>query len=517
MSRRVDLTLALGLFVAALLLRLMVLLPMRFDGLYGQDSYAYYDFAEELRTAISEGHAPGHFFWPLGYPAVLAGTFAIFGSEATVGQMLNVLMGAALSPLVYGLARLMAIGQLGSIAASILMMMCGQALQSSIVLMSDIPGLFWATTSALMMYLYLQKIEKSEQPLHPYGLITAAMLLALAGITRWIYLLLALPYGTAVLIGWRGQIRWRDGLLALAGVCLVLMPQLLYSRTNPAPTLNHAWVEGWSPTNFSSKTFDNVDGHFEYEKINAVYYAQPFYDVHYLAPIFTPFLLIGLWSFRQKRMHLVMIEGWILLPYLFLVGIPYQNIRFPLIVFPPVAILVGAGLDALKHWLGRQNQPHPLSTSPNWRGRINILRSCIALLIIVGVLVFGTGQMWSKASDNISQFIGNQQKDKDAAQWADRHIPPGATLYTFGLTLTLKHYTDLQVYEIYYETPDTLAAKWNINQNDYLLLNVWNIENQWAGREPQIAYHWLRDQRGLYEIGKFGYYTLYEVEHGKAG
>ncbi len=103
MSRRIDLTLALGLFIAALLLRLMVLLPMRFDGLYGQDAYAYYDFAGELRTAISEGQTPESFFWPLGYPAVLAGTFAIFGSEATVGQMLNILMSAALSPLLNGI------------------------------------------------------------------------------------------------------------------------------------------------------------------------------------------------------------------------------------------------------------------------------------------------------------------------------------------------------------------------------------------------------------------------------
>jgi hypothetical protein len=41
---------------------------------------------------------------------------------------------------------------------------------------------------------------------------------------------------------------------------------------------------------------------------------------------------------------------------------------------------------------------------------------------------------------------------------------------------------------------------------------VWNIENQWAGREPQIAFYWLRDVRGLVELGRYGKYTLYRVE-----
>lgn len=501
MSRRVDITLALGLFAAGLLLRLMILLPTRFDGLYGQDAYAYYDFAGELRTAISERRTPGHFFWPLGYPGLLAGTFALFGAEAAVGQLMNVVMGAALSPLVYGLARLMDVGRLGSIATGILMMVCGQALQSCMVLMSDIPALFWAASSAVVLCLYLREQEKGELTVHPYSLVLAAILLALAGITRWIYLLLALPWGIAALIAWKQKIRWQDVLLASAGAGLVLLPQLLYSRTNPAPTLNHAWVEGWSPTNFFSKTFDNIDGHFEYKEINAVYYAQPFYDVHYLAPIFTPFLLIGLWHFRRKLTNLVILVGWGLLPYAFLAGIPYQNIRFPLIVFPAVTILAGAGLETATHWARR----------------IRPSAQRYAQAALVAILILGAGQMWNKANADVSTFITNQQRDKDAAKWADLKIPSGATLYTFGLTLTLKHYTDLQVYEIYYETPDSLAAKWNADQTDYLLLNVWNIENQWVGREPQIAYHWLRDMRGLRELGKYGYYTLYEVEHGKVG
>ena len=44
--------------------------PLRvpFDGLYGQDAYAYLDYAGALRTALLNGSPPPPFFWPIGYP-----------------------------------------------------------------------------------------------------------------------------------------------------------------------------------------------------------------------------------------------------------------------------------------------------------------------------------------------------------------------------------------------------------------------------------------------------------------
>ena len=62
-----------------------------------------------------------------------------------------------------------------------------------------------------------------------------------------------------------------------------------------------------------------------------------------MAPLLFPNLvglaLIGLWALRRQRVSLLILLGWGLLPYLFLAGIPYQNIHFPLIVMPAVAVL----------------------------------------------------------------------------------------------------------------------------------------------------------------------------------
>jgi 4-amino-4-deoxy-L-arabinose transferase-like glycosyltransferase len=484
-GKRLDLSLNLALFVGSLLLRTLLLFPSGFDGLYGQDAYAYYDFAHDLLT---EGNVSEPFFWPLGYPLLLAAALALFGAQPATGQMLNVVLGALLSPAVYVLSRQLRMERAGALTAGILMAVCGQALQSSLVLMADIPALAWAMLSAIALWVYLRNGERR-------WLMSAALLLALASITRWLYLSLAIPWGLALLLA--RPVRWRDVLLAVFPAAIILALQVLYSRQSPYPTFNHAWVQGWSIANAFRREFVNVDGHFRYEVENWRFYAMPFYDAYYLAPVFTPFLFLGALALirRENRAPLGMLAGWALLPYVFLAGIPYQNVRFPLIVFPAAAIVVGAGLDAALRWI--QYRPYLF----RW-----------GLAVAALVVLLGARHTLVTAEAIVGTFITNQQRDKETAQWATGQVPAGATLYTFGLTLTLQHYTSLDVYEIYYETPDTLAARWQPGQDDYLLLNVWNIENQWAGREPQIAFHWLRDRRGLVELGRYGNYTLYRVE-----
>jgi 4-amino-4-deoxy-L-arabinose transferase-like glycosyltransferase len=325
------------------MLRVLFLLPQPFDGLYGQDAYAYYDFSRQLQGSLTQGSALEPFFWPLGYPVLLVVAFSLFGAQATMGQTLNILLGAALAPAVYVPARQMGSGRAGSLVAGILMAVCGQALQSSLVVMADIPALAWAVFSAIALWAYLRGGSRR-------WLVGAAVLLALASITRWLYLSLFIPWGAALVF--TKPVRWRDALLAAIPAGLILLLQLAYSSASPFPTFNHAWVQGWSIVNAGQREFVNVDGHFLYELENWRFYASPLYDPYYLSPIFVPFFLLGVLMLiaHDQRPTLAMLGGWALLPFLFLVGIPYQNIRFPLIVFPAVAVLVGMGLDSILRW-----------------------------------------------------------------------------------------------------------------------------------------------------------------------
>lgn len=476
-GKRLDLWLILGVFAISLALRLAFVVSRHFDGLYGQDAYAYYGFAQELRHAFAAREALTPFFWPLGYPALLAVAFTVFGATPLVAQAMSLLLGALLAPLVYLLARQIGIGMWGALSAALLVALCGQAIQSSIVVMADIPALTWATFSAICFLRYLHTAQRR-------WLVVAACLLALACITRWLYLALMPVWGVALLLAWR-RIRLRETLAACVAAALLLIPQALVSIHSPYPVLNHAWVEGWQPANIVTQTFDNADGHFEYAEINALFYAKPYYDPYFLAPIFAPLIPFGVWRLRHTPLHLLILLGWALVPYVFLVGIPYQNIRFPLIVVPAVAVLVGAALDALSH--------HRL----------------VFAVLLVGGLAF----MDSAAIPTVRTFVANQQDDKDAVQWAIEQVPPDDCLYSFGLTTALQSYAPFEVRELYAATPNTLTAAFANLKPCYLFVNIWVIENQWAGRELQTSYHWLRDTVGLQYLNRSGNYLLFKVSN----
>ncbi|RMF80067.1 MAG: phospholipid carrier-dependent glycosyltransferase [Chloroflexi bacterium] len=491
--RRLDVFLLAVLFAASLALRLWLVLPTGFDGLYGQDAYAYYNFAQNLQAFVSTGQSPGAFFWPLGYPSLLAVNLAIFGTQAAVAQAVSLISGALLTPLVYILARQFRVSRPSAIIAATLMTVSAQALQSSAVIMTDVPALAWAVISAVTLGHYRNNDKQ-------HWLLISAATLTLAGLSRWIYLILALPWAVVVLFMWERRIRWRETMLTGITVIGLFIPQMIFSRTNPFPSLDNTYVLNWSPMLAFRREFINPDGHFVYNLPNALFYAKPFYDTHYLAPLFTPFIIIGLLTLLRSKRYatLVWLGGWASLPYVFLVGIIIQNIRFPLIVFPAVVILVAIGFDTLHRW------------SQQGANTKSISRYAVTATLAMTFAV-GTGMMFIRGRDVVRTFIATHQQDKRIAAWARDMIPPGADVYTFGLTLTLQEYTPLNVHEMYYETPQTLTDNWIANDDDYLLIDVANIESQWAGREPQIAYHWLRDNRGLTEIGRYGAYTLFRV------
>ncbi|HVO42761.1 MAG TPA: hypothetical protein VMT34_09065, partial [Aggregatilineales bacterium] len=60
------------LFGVSLALRGYLALALHFDGLYGQDAYAYYTYGQQLRTAAAQFQPSPHFYWPLGYPVLVA-------------------------------------------------------------------------------------------------------------------------------------------------------------------------------------------------------------------------------------------------------------------------------------------------------------------------------------------------------------------------------------------------------------------------------------------------------------
>jgi hypothetical protein len=108
-------------------------------------------------------------------------------------------------------------------------------------------------------------------------------------------------------------------------------------------------------------------------------------------------------------------------------------------------------------------------------------------------------------------FVLRKNADLATVAWVETQTPPSARLLTFNMTLTFQHESSLETIELYGVTPDDLADLLADGRPAYVLVDVSSIETQWQGQSPSVNYHWLRDQRGLLELGKNRSYTLFQV------
>ena len=304
----------------------------QFDGLYGQDAFAYYDYARRLLDSTSRLHMPAPFVWPLGYPALAALAFLAAGISPQAGQWISIITGALVAPLVYLLTRAVSGAMLGvraadepagaerggALVAGLVAAVSGQLLQSSIVLMADAAATLWATLSALALLRYVK-----DRQLRWW--LTAALSLMLAAFTRWIFGALLVPWALVFLIVWRKSAGKTSSRLRTAAThaivvvaCALPFCIAQWGALVPSTSLNHAWLAAWNPVNALRHIFDNPDGHFDYPLPVGVFYAQPLAHPYYIFPLLLPLILCGLWALRRAPLpHRIVMLGWPLAVYVF--------------------------------------------------------------------------------------------------------------------------------------------------------------------------------------------------------
>ncbi|MCP4168089.1 MAG: hypothetical protein GY759_19650 [Chloroflexi bacterium] len=169
-----------------------------------------------------------------------------------------------------------------------------------------------------------------------------------------------------------------------------------------------------------------------------LFYLQPAGHPAYLFPLLGLAGLWGCWQLWRRRLWdaLILLIGWAGALYLFLAGIPYQNFRFGLVISMPVILLAGFGISQL------------------WQSRsvaVRVLVGILAVISLVGMV------LWSYRL--IDPFLRVQNHSKVIAREVESELATEATLLAFGLTLTLQHYTDLDVRELFYLDPAALQEQ----------------------------------------------------------
>jgi hypothetical protein len=453
-----------------------------FNGLYGQDAYAYFDYAVgPLRGALLTLAPWPPFFWPPGYPLLVALASFVVGPAPVAGQAVSLLMGAAV-PLLTALlvAELRLGGRRLPVLAGVLVALGGQLWQSSIVVMADTTGLAMATLAAWAVVRYSQR-----QALPWLLLASGAVVLAL--LSRWIYGLVAVPLALYVLVSrprlWHIAAAGALGLLLLAPVLGPPLLGLISTPEAPASFAGNLQVYTWSPLNAFQRDFVTPDGNLRYSRPNGLYYALAPANTALFGPLLAPWILVGLlvglraWS----KSALLLVVGWAAVVYAFHAGAPWQNFRFTLAYVPPLAILIATGLV----WAADRLGARP-----------------IALWLALGLMVVVVGGVRL-----VNGFVDRQQEDLALVSWVEAQVAPDARLLTFGPTLTFTHVSQLPTQDLF-DLPDAEIER---TTPTYLLVDIPNLEEQWADQRPATIYHRLRDGPGLHPLGTRGTFSLFRV------
>ncbi len=491
----------LGGILLTLAVRLFLLGRGEFDGLYGQDAYAYYNYAVgPLRSSVLALSGPPPFSWPPGYPYLVALITFVTGLTPLAGQAISLVLSlftpvfaALLAWEVWGRERA---DSWAPALAGLLVAFAGQFWQSSIVVMTDITGLTMATLGTWALARYGREGAEGQPAGSVVWLLLASLSLALAILTRWAYALAAIPAtGYALLLIWRRR-AWLHGLLAAAAALTGLAPLLSSFLSNllaPGEAglafVIDLQVVRWNPLNALRRSFETSDGFQQYRLPNGLYYLAAPAHRFFFTPLLALFLLPGLWvTWKQRTGALTwLVWGWAGIMFLFHAGIAWQSFRFTLAYLPPLAILAAIGMVGVLQVAGR------------WRP------------LVVAYIAFGFALMAWGGWTLSNSFIERKNEDLARLRWVESQAGDGAGLLTFNDTLTFQQYSDLDTYELYYQTPADMEALLAAGQPFYLLIDVNNVETQWLGRSPSDNYHWLQEVPGLTELGSRDNFTFFRV------
>lgn len=498
------------LALPTILLSLWVILAWRFNGLYGQDPYTYYGYGVgTLRSFLLSGKPLTSIAWPLGYPFLeTVASFAV-GTSPAAGQVVSLLAGAAAVPLTYLLAQELLV-QCGArpdfvrrtaIFSAALLGVSGWLVQSSVTIMADATGM----TATILSAWALTRWSREDGRASSAGwLALSGAALAWAAVTRWGQALLWPVWLLALLPVIRSRpsrfLRAAPAAVLAAGVVLAVQGWLMLS-VDPHPTLtslpfagNLGLVHGgqgagWSVTNLLRRDFLNPDGSQHYSLPNLLFYASAPFRPQDLSPLFAPAAVVGLaLVITRYRRTVPLLILWPAVLLLSDAGLAEQNLRFVLQALPPFAILAGLGIAATWDWVGHR-----------WRPLLGTVL-LVALLAVAGV-----------GLRDVHRLVDASNADNAVAGWAAARIPPRATTFSFGITLTLEHSTRLHPLDLYPLSRRRLAALVAHSQPVYLLVQVDQMQGQWALRSPGRDYRYLRDGPGLATIGTIHGYTLFRV------
>lgn len=171
--------------------------------------------------------------------------------------------------------------------------------------------------------------------------------------------------------------------------------------------------------------------------------------------------------------------------FLFLAGIPYENFRFGLGFFTPLAVLTGMGAG----WLAARR-----------RG----LMFRLALFAYIGAAL-AVMVVWQPRV--LAPVLEIKTREQGQIKRLTAQLAPGETVWTLGMTGAINTYTLLRARDFWQVSAEEVRA----TAPAYLLLEPGSIETQWQAKMPHLVFQQLNDARALEPLGAADGWTLYRI------
>jgi len=450
-----------------------IILIWKFNGLYGQDSHEYLQYSRSLSLFFYGGAPPNNFFWPVNYP--LSGAILSYLTISNIISLQLISLASFLLSIYYlnRIFRLVYVDAQEKISfyISVVFTLSPIILVYSQVVMSDMLCLFLITAGFYHSVKFEIKLQHKD-------FLIAAMFITAAVSTRYVSILVLIFPALLLIKVFLRNFQFKTFIFSLLIAVIILFPEVILKFNYKSDLLNNVWLKNWNPLNFIGTSFNTPEGYFNYRFPNIIYAFENFFHPAF---IFMGIILIPFIRKSDIEINLVKQSIIIIILYvIFIAGIPFQNLRFLILTFPFVIILMYKPFLRLNSYL-----KHPLIK------KLLFFSVAVIQLFIYGYM-FNTIYNQNKLEREISDYLKGF---------------PGRIIYTFSIDPALRSYN----------VKNRIINLWSEIVTEYrdssiVLFNKEKFAEQWEGKNPMINWNYFEKNYSSNKLKQFeGGWTLYEI------
>lgn len=450
-----------------------VIVAIDFNGLYGQDSHAYYSYTKSILNWWHGGQHPGYFFWTSLYPFTCA-LLSLLIKPIVAMQLVSILSHVLATFFLGKFLSLKYEVKNGRAQVYVLLFyfLSPYVFRLATTAMSDSLCILFLTISLFLSHQL--ETKRTVSSFFLFGLcISSAILTRYAAIIPGVILLSVTAFSL------RHHLKLQHIMAALIGFALAILPEILIRQNVFNSIATHQWVSGWSPVNFFKNDFFTVEGHSHFKLPNLLYVFTSTLHPGFIfcGIIFVIFLFNRITFSQTSKISIIIVITYAF----FLAGIPFQNTRFLCLTFPFVVVLFFPAFNAFINSFNLLKHKRVLTAS---------------VIIIQCALIFF-------AMKPFVAYNKEERKIAGALNKTNYH-----TIYTFSINQALKSYDVKQNIISLYDSSIT-----SMETDAAVLFNENKFALQWKDRLPMQNWKHLQEKYQLVKVADYGNgWELYEAK-----